>query len=233
MPSSPANPTSVNTGSVLTFQALLDEVMGQGQSARFPQSRLPSARRWLSTAYTDVWNAADWTFKKVFDVALDTVDDGNDPNYMPTMPTDFQSVLSLYDDNGDELVEMTRDELQDQYRADRVAGVTGRPEAFAVSARQIMLAPSPDQSYSFTMDYVRRICHRDSGGLIVVGFFDDSATDHYPLWDDHHYLLVPRAQTIGLKTLNDPTWPPLQDEYQGLLGSMLVDYTNYGRGRQL
>jgi hypothetical protein len=57
----------------------------------------------------------------------------------------------------------------------------------------------------------------------VVGGYFTAGTD-YPLWDDHHSILIPRAQVLGLKSLNDPTWPPLQDEYDQQIELMKLDY---------
>jgi hypothetical protein len=72
------------------------------------------------------------------------------------------------------------------------------------------------------VSYRRRLAHKNAAGTVVGGYFTDGSD--YPLWDDHHSILIPRAQSIGLKSLNDPTWPPLQDEYDRQIELMMLDY---------
>jgi len=70
---------------------------------------------------------------------------------------------------------------------------------------------------------MRRLSHKESDDSVAGGFFDED-TD-YPLWDDHHSVLIPRAMAIGLQEINDPTWDQMQEEYERQLSRMKEDYT--------
>lgn len=209
-----------DTAGTLTYQMLQDGVMGQGQSARFPAQRLADARRWLAAAYSAVWDTADWTFKSVYDEDLAVLAG----NPRPTLPATFASVLGLYDQKGNRLSSCQPEEFQDLYQSQTTAGT---PQAYMVVDRRIVLGPTPSASATFSLSYRRRLCHRDANKNLIAGFFDDTETTSIPLWDDHHYLLIPRAQIVGLKTLNDPSWPQLLDEYTTLMSGMVNDYLDY------
>jgi hypothetical protein len=202
----------------LTYADLKTAVLGK----RFPASAVASAAQWIHVAYQDVWDAADWSFKRVSRAAFYTSSDATSTGAAtatPSMPAAFARAKRIYDDNGDPLVELAEEEFEDTYTGDTS---TGRPEAFTVVNRQVILAPTPNQAYLFSLSYWRRVAHKDSSGNVVTGFL--SADGDYPLWDDHHRIVVPRAQMVGLMELNDPTWPPLGDEYGRLLESMKSDY---------
>lgn len=197
----------------LTYLNLQDAVLGR----RFnPNTQRANAKRWLATAYADVWTAADWTFKRVSraDLAL------TDADPTPVMPTDFADAIALYDDSGYELQRLSEEVFEHRYANVLVQSQTGTPEAFMVVGRQITVAPLPSAT-TFTLSYYRRIAHKDTNGAIVEGYMT-SETD-YPLWDDHHSVLIPRAMALGLMEINDPTWTPLMDEYQRQLSRMIED----------
>lgn len=201
--------------SALSFLRLKQLVSGKGQSARFPAQRYDDVGVWLNVAEQDVWDAADWTFKKAAGKQL-TVDRAR-----PTMPPGFAEARFVYDDHGAPLEELSSDSFDRRYGA---VTATGRPEAFCTVDRRLQFGPAPDREYTFELSFRRRIVHKDKSGDPVEGPM--SADDDTPWWDDHHFLLVPRAQIIGLKSLNDPTWPPLQEEYEGLFVNMIADYVD-------
>lgn len=198
----------------LTYLQLQDAVLGR----RFPAaSQRDNAKRWLSTAYTDVWTAADWTFKRVSRQAF-AMTSGDST---PVMPDDFGQVLELYDDSGVAMMKLAQDEFEYRYSDILLNFQQGLPEAFTVVNRQIHVAPLPSTT-TFHLSYKRRIAHRESDDSVSAGFMDED-TD-YPLWDDHHSILVPRAVAIGLQEINDPTWEASQEEYERQLARMQEDY---------
>lgn len=193
----------------LSYVNLQDAVIEK----RFPSSARGSVKQWLAMAYSNVWDAADWQFKHVQRAPL-TVSSSQ-----PTTPAGLAKVTRIYDDLGDPLEQLDQHTFDDWY-ADPSLG-TGRPEAFTVVNRQIVVAPAPGSSYSFQITYVRRLAHKAADGAISEGFF--TTDSDYPFWDDHHGILIPRAAAIGLKLRNDPTWEAVQDDYLGQLELMVND----------
>lgn len=190
---------------------LRDAVLGR----RFPAaSQGSNALRWLETAYQDVWSAAEWTFARVMLEEL-TVDDAT-----PTMPATFADAIELYSPDGCRLERLSQEEFE-LYAVSPF--FTGTPYVYTVVNRQITLAPTPSGSSTFKLSYRRRMSHKESNGTTVTAGFMDEDTD-FPLWDDHHGVLIPRASAIGLQEVNDPTWEGQQIEYERQLSRMKDDY---------
>lgn len=200
----------------LTLATLRLAVLGR----RFPAaSQATNATRWLASAYQDVWSASDWEFKRVSRQALEVVAGST----TPTMPADFQSATSLFDDAGDEIPRMSEEVFESAYGHDFADSWRGSVEAFTVVNRQIVLGPTPQASLTFRLSYRRRLAHKESDGTTVTaGFMNEE--DDYPIWDDHHAILIPRAQAIGLQEMSDPTWQLAQNEYERELERMQEDY---------
>lgn len=178
--------------------------------------------QWIADAYVDIWNGPNWTFKRVSGETWYTTDDGTSTGVAsasPKMPVAFASVTTLEDDQGCELVELTQSDFEAKYTADLT---TGRPCHYMVVNRQIRVWPIPDAAYAFFISYNRRLATRDSSENVQEGWF--KVDDDLPLWDDHHGILVIRAKIIGLKSVTDPTYGPLQDEYGRLLEAMVDEY---------
>lgn len=198
----------------LTYLNLQDAVLGR----RFPAStQRENAKRWLETAYYDVWSAADWTFKRVSFVNLAVT--SGDPT--PTMPSDYLDTIELYDSSGVRLERLSQERFEREYGDVLVGGSVGSPSVYTVVDRQIILAPAP-QTATFRHSYWRRVSHKNSSGAVVAGPL--SADTDTPLWDDHQAVLIPRAVAIGLIELNDPTWQEAQGEYERQLSRMREDY---------
>jgi hypothetical protein len=199
----------------LTYLQLQDAVLGR----RFPAaSQRDNAKRWLATAYQDVWSAAEWTFKNVSRATL-AMTSGDST---PAMPTDFGDALDLYDDSGVPMMRYSQSEFEYRYGDILLNSQTGLPEAFTVVNRQIEIAPLPTTT-TFRLSYTRRLSHKESDGTTVTGGYFDEDSD-YPLWDDHHSVLIPRATAIGLQEINDPTWDQAQEEFERQLARMKEDY---------
>jgi len=199
----------------LSYFNIYQAVLG----SRFPAaSQETNSKRWVDTAYQDVWSAADWTFRRVprfaFAVTSDT----------PAMPTDFADAISLFDPDGAELERLSEEEFE---RYATPADV-GTPYAYSVVNRQIYLSASTSGTYA--LSYRRRLAHKDFFNAVVGGpmALDTDA----PLWDDHHSILIPRATAIGLQEINDPTWEQPQAEYERQLSRMKQDYEQVRPAKQ-
>jgi hypothetical protein len=196
--------------------ALVTAILGR----RFPAaSQTTNALRWLGTAYSDVWHASDWTFKRVSLSNLSVVAGTR----TPTMPTDYGESLLLVDQYGDELERMPQEQFEATFASDFALNVRGAPWAFTVVSGQLILGPIPSTTATFLHSYQRRVSHLQSDQATVQAGFMDADAD-YPLWSDHHGVLIPRAVAIGLQELNDPTWQEPQQEYERQLSRMEEDH---------
>jgi hypothetical protein len=199
----------------LTFLQLQDAVLGR----RFPPStQRTNSKRWLATAYQDVWSAEDWTFTRVTRATLAIVAGDS----TPTMPADFAEALSLYDSFGAILPYLSEDQFERAYADQLVLGQVGPATAYTVVDRQIQLAPVPGGNVNFALSYRRRLSCRDTALAVKAGMM--SIDSDYPLWSDHHSVLIPRATAIGLTEINDPTADAAQAEYEKQLDRMKDDY---------
>ena len=201
----------------LTYLQLQDAVLGR----RFPAStQRTNSKRWLASAYSDVWTAprADdrmWSFELMFlvDLAITAGDS------TPTMPADYGDTIELRDADGAELKRLDAADFARQFAA---LTTSESPWAFTVVGRVVHIGPTPGANATFKHTYRRRLSHRESDYTTVTGGFMDEDSD-YPLWDDHQSILIPRATAIGLQELNDPTWEQAQEEYERQLSRMRAD----------
>lgn len=201
----------------LNRDALVAAILGR----RFPAaSQTTNALRWLATAYSDVWEAADWTFKRVSLSSL-SVTAGDET---PAMPADYSETLLLVDQYGDELQRMSQEQFEHEFAADFANGTTGAPWAYTAVDGKLILGPKPNATATFKHSYKRRLSHLESDGTTVTAGFMDEGSD-YPLWSDHHGVLIPRAVSIGLQEINDPTWEAPQQEYERQLARMEAQHT--------
>jgi hypothetical protein len=199
----------------LTYLNLQDAILGR----RFPAaSQRANSKRWLATAYQDVWSAADWTFKRVSRATFAVVSGNN----QPTMPATFGDAIELFDNQGARLLRLSEEDFERAYADSIVTVTTGVPVAYMVVNRQIHLAPIPSVTANFALSYTRRVSCRDTALAVKAGVM--SVDTDYPLWDDHHSVLIPRAVAIGLIELNDSTSDAAQAEYERQLARMRDDY---------
>jgi len=181
-----------------------------------PASELTNVKRWIGTAYQDVWDADDWDFKKVsfenLAVSGATV----------ALPGNVAEVTGLYDNFGGKLERYSQEDFERFYSGNfAVSGSVSAspPPAYMVLAGSIKLSNSASGTY--LLSYNRRVSHKLAAGTITLGLMvlDTSV----PFWDDHHGLLVARAQAIGLQEINDPTYSGPQQEYERQLVRMKQD----------
>lgn len=210
-------------GDILNYGVLKEQVQGR----RFTNTQLTSGiPYWLFQAYQDVWDAGDWHFKKVRLAALaltsgsyaGTVDDARGP---------VVDVLNVYDENGSQIPRLPWDDWRARYaQSISDATVTSKPTAWALDGTNVRVGPRADATYAWTCDYRRGVTTRTSLGVEQPGWFQGDAD--IPLWDGHGRLLVVRAQSIGLKDVNDPTFGPLDDEYDIALARFTEDHHDRG-----
>lgn len=202
----------------MTYKELQDAVLGR----RFPAaSQRANAKRWLRTAYSDVWAAYDWNFKRVSREPVAVAAGG-----LVEMPSAFGKQIALYDDLGVRLAELSQERFEEQF--DLTEG--GNAFGFMVVNRQIVVAPDPGTA-TYQLSYKRRLAHLTPDGVadddvisttVSAGFMDGDSD--LPLWDEeHHAVLIPRATVIGLIEMNDPTWDQQQVEYERQLDRMRSD----------
>lgn len=203
----------------LTYSQILTAV----REERFPASS--PADQWIAAGYLDIWNSGEWTFKRVDLATFWTTADGlsnGTPDETPLMPAAFAKAIVLLDDTGSEVTQVRQDDLNAMFTDPVSSVVTGRPQVYAVSNRQIALYPKPDRAYQFRLSYRRRVATRQTGGAVQAGLFQ--ADTDLPLWDDHHYIIVVRARILGLRDRSDPTNSDLLDDYGMMLAAMREEY---------
>lgn len=173
----------------------------------------------LKAAYTWVWNAADWSFKKV-DMAILTV---TASDATPTMPADVGKVADIFDHNGRALRELDPDEFDRLFQPGVTTSARGTPVAYKVVGRIVTLGPTPDAARTFRWSYDRRISHFQADGVTVVAGPMDADTD-LPLWpDDHHMLLVHHAAMVEHGIVGSQLAATMQDLRDDALEAMRED----------
>lgn len=193
---------------------------------------LVSQKHWLDSAYLWVWNARTprgvpirWSFEDVDQAALPVV-----AGSQPATPDDLGQVAWILDQNGDPLREMAADEFDAAFGEDTVNGITGQPVAFKVVNRTITLGPKPGVTGTFTVSYRRRVAHYNGSSIVTAGTFTDD--NDFPLWPDHHLILVHAAALIGHSGRSNPfsqLYQALRDEALQAMRSDLEAEAPIGR----
>jgi hypothetical protein len=117
----------------------------------------------------------------------------------------------LLDDNGiHELPQLEEAVFNRNYLSGRIAGQTGKPEAFTVVNRRVILGPVPNAVYTYYGSY-KRLLGYDTGnpaGTFKVGQMGETdPTKDKPWWPPEHWeVLVVGARALGLKLVNDSAW---------------------------
>lgn len=205
----------------MTFKQLQDEVIG----FRFNETQRESVKRWLNIRVSRIWTMADWPWSRV-DMASLTINAGDNT---PTLPSDLKTPIQMLDELGDEVCELEASEFDYMYRYSQINGNQSRPCHFKFTNGVLTLGMTPVSSTSFSLSYRRKIYHLDlrysvdGSPAVVVGPM--SADSDTPPWDsDWHQLLVPGAMAYGLKLENDPTWEPLEQEFQNGVQDLMEFY---------
>jgi hypothetical protein len=197
----------------LTFSTIYNEVA----DVRFSRdaNKITQIKRWVNAAELELWNKADWVFKRVPAASLAIVAG----NRLPAMPADYGKTRSLIDNNGEPLNYMDPQEFDDAYAADTSSGP---PSDFTVVNRQIYVGPTPSASVTFKHGYRRRYAHLDNASAVVAGVM--SVDTDKPIWDiEHHFVLVPLAIVIGARMENDPAPQVYKDAADELIEAMRSD----------
>lgn len=199
----------------MTFQDIFNEVM----EARFKASQTTSIKRWINLREAQIWTAAEWPWKIVTGTSL-AVTSGDST---PTPPSDIQTPLAVYNDYGYRIEFLPQVEFNEIYIPRDVSNTTGRPETFTWNNGVLTLGDVPQQSYTYTIDYLRSLSHFNDAGVVTEGPM--SLDDDYPIFgSEWHEILTLGALSTGLKVENDPTWESLEQEFGFMLGLMKEHY---------
>lgn len=171
---------------------------------------------WINLAEAELWESADWNFKRV-PVANLTVVSG--VATMSGVP-DFSKGIALYDPSGVPLVLMRPDDFEAAFRVGNPTTGT-LPYAWTVINRQIYVGPAV--SGTFKLAYRRRVFHYNNTDTLQTGVMAND-TDKPFMDSEFHYILVPWAMIIGMKLENDPTNQILVDMRDGLLRRMMDEH---------
>jgi hypothetical protein len=196
------------------------DIYGEVAALRFntQTTKLAQVKKWVGQAEIAVWNAANWSFKRMPPTDLAVVAGDN----TPTMPADFGKAHRLYDYLGDPVTYYAPDEFFLRNEADIVNGNRGEPTEYTVVNRQIQLAPIPQTSRTFKASYRRRYSHLNAALTTVAGVM--SVDTDTPIWDsEFHYILVPWAMILGEKLEADPTANDLRQERDEMLARMVAE----------
>ena len=199
----------------MTFKELQDECI----RTRFKEGQRTSIRSWINLRYHVLWGLADWPWKRVgpADFAITAADT------TPTMPSDFDRPLLMYDDQGEQVQWLEPDEFDATYLARELQGQSGKPSGFKWVAGTITIGPIPDSNYTYKLVYERGMSYLASGGAETTGSL--TADNDQPIWDtQYHYVLVPGAIATGLRLENDPTYEQMEEEFQTIIQSMRDHY---------
>lgn len=192
-------------------------------SFKEPQ-RVPYVRTWVTTRYARLWTSFEWAFKMVEATAMATVAGSR---YL-TVPSDFGAMRGLFDDTGvRELPQLEEDVFNRNYLSSRIAGQTGKPEAYCVVNRRVVLGPVPNAIYTYYGSY-KRLLGYDTGnpsGTFKVGQMGETdPTKDKPWWPPEHWeCLVIGARALGLKLVNDTAWFALEQQFEDLVQGMVAD----------
>lgn len=180
-------------------------------------AELARVKNWVNAAELEVWNYADWVFKRVRAANL-TVVAG-----VATMPADFGKALALYDPNGSELEWLPPDDFERWYSVGTPP--VGSGQAYTVINRQILVGPADSATYKLA--YRRRYTHFAAGSVATAGVM--SLDTDFPLWDsEFHYVLVPLAIVCGARLENDPVPQNYQEQADRLLATMVDELREPG-----
>lgn len=195
-------------------------------SGRFSPNDLTDVKAWLNSRAQRIWTGdpanggvSRWQFQITPITNLAVLTPGTNT---VKVPDNFRVVDKVYDDRGDELVRLTRDEFYSRYQPGLITATRGRPNHYCVVNRTIYFSPIPDSAYQFTALGLYVWGHDDGAGNFVAG--DMVADADMPYWpSNHHYVLVAGAKSTGTKLRNDPTYPAMDQEYRELLASMVEE----------
>lgn len=199
----------------MNFKEIQDEII----QIRFKESQRTSIKRWINMRYQFLWGMADWPWKRMGPSLL-TINNGD---ASPSLPSNFDRPLFVYDDRGDGLAWLSPDEFDSNYLFEELAGSRGKPESYKWVDDTITLGPVPDSDYAYRIVYERGMTYLASGVTPTTG--DMTGNTDEPMWSSaYHYALVPGAIATGLRMENDPTYPQFEEEFGQMVESMRDHY---------
>lgn len=199
----------------MNFKEIQDECI----QIRFKESQRTSIKRWINMRYQLLWGMADWPWKRMGPVPISLVADVA----QPTLPSDFDRPLLMYDDRGDGVAWISPDEFDANYLFEELRETVGKPESFKWVGDVITVGPIPDIGYTYRLVYERGMTYLQGGLTPTTG--DMTGNTDEPMWASaYHYTLVSGAIATGLRMENDPTYPQFEEEFGQMLQSMKDHY---------
>ncbi len=199
----------------MNFKAIQDEII----NARFNENQRASVKYWINLRYAQIWAMAEWPWKFVGPTTLSIVAD----DQTPVLPADIDIPYVVFDDVGNVVQQMDGKSFDISYRYSEINNDKGKPQAYKWLDNVLTLAPIPNTNYTFSLTYLRRLASKTQAGALQDGpMVADTDT---PIWDSNYdYMLVLGAMATGLKVENDPTWQPLQNDFELFLDTMREEY---------
>jgi hypothetical protein len=167
---------------VLSFVTIQNMVLEDA----FPESKRTDVKAWIVDAHTEIWDAADYTFKSV--LATVTVVNG-----VLTGASDIADVYALYDNTGCPLqgyYDPAR--FYEQYNSN-ISGTGSVPEAFLILGNAIIVKPSTTGTLSNFQVVYRKVKPTLSADSDLSG-----------LPDGYDTALVYGAKRLGFTQINNP-----------------------------
>lgn len=186
----------------MTLGDILDAVLLD----RFETTQRPRALQAVNLRYAHLWSLEDWTFR--FDTVSVSTTGGTQT--LGGLPSDFGVPIYLWDENGTPLSYLNTDVFYNRYLS---GSPTGWPEAWTVTAGDVLLGPTPDHSSSaWTCHYRKR----------VTELSDESAE---PDWPDAFRMAIVHGAGADLRVAyDDPTAAAWEDLVQRDLEVLRREY---------
>lgn len=215
----------------MNFLAIRNEI-----ELKFDVSIDASVKKWVNLFEAELWEAADWQFKRVPPVGFDVTAgvSKQTPKTNTVTIADFEDIIALYDNTGEKLTGLSPRQFDEQYMSSIVQGVSSTPEAYKVESDGIYIGPIPSsggQSWG-RMSYWRKLSSLTSLGAVQVGPM--TADTDTPIFDaSHHMIYVWGGMRIGMRLESDLTYIGIDDLYQEAFGALSEAFDESTAGEHL
>jgi len=154
---------------------------------------IANAKRWVNLFGALLYEVEPWVFR----YGTDDVSTSVGVIDVTGEATDMGKVLSVWNAQRVELVELARPDFYRTYQAMVALAQTGKPEAFTLFAGALRVGPPSNEAATYRALYLRRWTDLAADG-------DDPATvNSFPT--SFHWLLVSGAMATGQAHFQDPT----------------------------
>lgn len=215
----------------MNYGEAVDAVM----SDRWPDHKRPDVQRWVRGRHAFIYLSFDWPFRRFGPLQVEAAGGVYHDLSLESSALRAATVRGITDENGDSLQFMDRRRFEELFAGETDAG---KPWAYTVYEEQadpkgfrkrIYWGPRNDAARTLNISFTLRLAHLDADGALVDGNFTTD-TDR-PLWpEDFDELLILGAAAMGMKLESDPSWRPLQDDFDRLLAVMQGDVVGEAGG---